>query len=147
MVTVLIMVNIVIGADNDDVDEIIARSIIIQVLEIKFQEWPVDALHGVATKFLSKLELPDELLRKCVDLCQEFQVTSKVVAIKYMSELGRIVYITPMSYLELIGMFQLIFVSKTTFVLMHSFIHSFLFIFIQLKVYFYTCISLSIHKI
>ena len=88
--------------------------------KIKPQEWPVEALHSVATKFLSKLEMSDDMLRKCVDLCQDFQVTSKVVTNKYMLELGRIVYITPMSYLELIGMFQLIFVSKTTFVLLHT---------------------------
>ena len=80
----------------------------------------MEALHSVATKFLSKLEMSDDMLRKCVDLCQDFQVTSKVVTNKYMLELGRIVYITPMSYLELIGMFQLIFVSKTTFVLLHT---------------------------
>ncbi|ESN93064.1 hypothetical protein HELRODRAFT_69886 [Helobdella robusta] len=78
-----------------------------------YHEWPNDALQAVATKFLTKLELPRTLIEGCTHTCQTFQITSKMLATKFFEERGRITYITPMSYLELISTFKSIFSMKS----------------------------------
>jgi dynein heavy chain len=67
-----------------------------------FFPWPEDGLVAVADKFLSDLGL-DTLTKAVVEQCMSFQVSARLLSERFQEELGRINYVTPTSYLELIG--------------------------------------------
>ena len=68
-----------------------------------FFPWPEDGLVAVADQFLSDLGLEDKLLHSVVAQCMSFQVSSRLLSERFQAELGRFNYVTPTSYLELIG--------------------------------------------
>eukprot|EP00614_Pseudopedinella_elastica_P018404 CAMPEP_0172648382 /NCGR_PEP_ID=MMETSP1068-20121228/241239_1 /TAXON_ID=35684 /ORGANISM="Pseudopedinella elastica, Strain CCMP716" /LENGTH=2530 /DNA_ID=CAMNT_0013462701 /DNA_START=4 /DNA_END=7593 /DNA_ORIENTATION=- len=72
-----------------------------------FTAWPSDALQAVASKFLADIKLDDEAVRaKLVTTCQTFHEDARALGEKFQHELGRITYVTPTSYLELILVFK-----------------------------------------
>jgi dynein heavy chain len=70
-----------------------------------FDAWPADALASVAADFLSALDMPDATRSICVDICQTFHRSVEDSSVEFLNELGRYYYVTPTSYLELIGTF------------------------------------------
>ncbi|XP_068083304.1 dynein axonemal heavy chain 7 [Anabrus simplex] len=71
-----------------------------------FQTWPEDALLAVATRFLSEVQLTDAERKACIDMCQEFHVSTQKLSQEFFLRLGRKSYVTPTSYLELISTFK-----------------------------------------
>ena len=72
-----------------------------------FTAWPADALQAVATKFLADIKLDDEATRgKLALACQQFHMDARTLGDQFAKELGRITYVTPTSYLELILVFK-----------------------------------------
>lgn len=71
-----------------------------------FSEWPPDALQAVAKKFLSDIEMTDQVRRACSEMVQIFHTSTKTSATKFFNELKRVYYVTPTSYLELINTFK-----------------------------------------
>ena len=71
-----------------------------------FSEWPPDALQAVAQKFLIEIEMPSEVRDSCAKMVQVFHSTTQLSANRFMSELKRVYYVTPTSYLELINTFK-----------------------------------------
>ena len=76
-----------------------------------FSEWPDEALQSVAKTFLSEIPgledgqvegIIDGLVNTCVVIHQTVTDASK----QYLTELGRYSYVTPTSYLELLGIFS-----------------------------------------
>ncbi|KAH1168316.1 dynein axonemal heavy chain 1 [Mauremys mutica] len=73
-----------------------------------FNEWPSEALQCVASSFLQEIpdleatsEVIDGMIQVCVAIHQSVAVKCKV----YLAELARHNYVTPKSYLELLGIF------------------------------------------
>ncbi|EMP33877.1 Dynein heavy chain 1, axonemal [Chelonia mydas] len=73
-----------------------------------FNEWPAEALQCVASSFLQEIpdleatsEVIDGMIQVCVAIHQSVAVKCKV----YLAELARHNYVTPKSYLELLGIF------------------------------------------
>ncbi|XP_063147830.1 dynein axonemal heavy chain 12 [Candoia aspera] len=73
-----------------------------------FQPWPEDALERVAIKFLEKLELTENERQEVVPICKHFHTSVLSLSERFLNQLGRHNYVTPTSYLELIGSFQLL---------------------------------------
>ncbi|XP_013912660.1 PREDICTED: dynein heavy chain 12, axonemal isoform X1 [Thamnophis sirtalis] len=73
-----------------------------------FQPWPEDALERVAVKFLEKLELTENERKEVVPICKYFHTSVLSLSERFLNQLGRHNYVTPTSYLELIGSFQLL---------------------------------------
>lgn len=69
--------------------------------------WPSDALVAVAEKFLADINLDPEIRPAIVQTCQVFHENTKDLADEFKKEKGRVTYITPTSYLELIVVFKL----------------------------------------
>ena len=72
-----------------------------------FHPWPRDALISVAHKFLEDVELPtpDILVSLSIHMAEEhLSVTER--SKKYLETQGRYNYVTPKSYLELIGFYK-----------------------------------------
>ncbi|KAF3422790.1 hypothetical protein E2986_04661 [Frieseomelitta varia] len=74
--------------------------------DILFKPWPEDALLAVATKFLSTIELTDDERTAGIDMCQFFHVSTQNTSAEFLIRLGRHVYVTPISYLEMINTFK-----------------------------------------
>jgi dynein heavy chain len=77
-----------------------------------FSEWPKDALESVAMTFLQEmpdLETTDEIVQGLMYICQEMHQTVVQESLRYKEEQGRINYVTPTSYLELLSIFSKIF--------------------------------------
>ena len=72
-----------------------------------FTAWPGDALLAVAEKFLKEVKLDDEVRPAIVDMCMTFHTNAHALAAEFLTEQGRITYVTPTSYLELIVAFKL----------------------------------------
>ncbi|KAF6041077.1 DNAH12 [Bugula neritina] len=71
-----------------------------------FQAWPEEALEKVGNKYLEGLEMEDWMKHECVSLCKTFHTSADDLSSRYLEELGRHNYVTPTSYLELIGSFK-----------------------------------------
>lgn len=71
-----------------------------------FQPWPNDALEMVAYRFLENVEMPENLRKEVVGMCQYFHESVRLVSADFLSELRRNYYITPTSYLGLITCFK-----------------------------------------
>lgn len=61
---------------------------------------------AVATKFLSTIELTDNERTAGIDMCQFFHVSTQNTSAEFLIRLGRHVYVTPISYLEMINTFK-----------------------------------------
>ena len=74
-----------------------------------FMEWPRDALTAVAREFLTASSIADDLDPKTIDgvvnVCVEMQTSAYQLTERYRVEAQRNFYITPTSYLELVGSF------------------------------------------
>ena len=49
---------------------------------------------------------------ECVDICKTFHTSADTLSTRYLEELGRHNYVTPTSYLELIGSFKTLLSAK-----------------------------------
>jgi dynein heavy chain len=77
-----------------------------------FSAWPPDALEAVAQKFLSEIEMAHAVRQSCVSMVQTFHTTTQAAATKFETLLGRVYYVTPTSYLELINTFKSLLAEK-----------------------------------
>lgn len=67
-----------------------------------FMAWPEEALIEVAQKYISRIDVPEELKGQLSALCgYSFQTTTDA-AIKMERELKRIFYVTPTNFIELL---------------------------------------------
>ena len=71
-----------------------------------FQPWPQDALEAVANKAFEEIDLSASDLRGCIESCKYFHMSTLKLSARFHSQLGRYNYVTPTSYLELIGTFK-----------------------------------------
>ena len=71
-----------------------------------FQPWPEEALERVAWNFLEEVELSDHERKELIPICKFFHVSARELSHDFLNELGRHNYVTPISYLELIGSFK-----------------------------------------
>jgi len=72
-----------------------------------FTAWPGDALLAVANKFLAEVDLDSILRPAIVEACQNFHQDVITLAAEFKSSAGRMTYVTPTSYLELIVAFKM----------------------------------------
>jgi len=73
-----------------------------------FTAWPEDALQAVASKFLADVNLgkAEAIRGEIVAMCRKFHVDASKLSERFLGELGRVNYVTPTSYLELILAFK-----------------------------------------
>ncbi|XP_059176982.1 dynein axonemal heavy chain 1-like [Physella acuta] len=74
-----------------------------------FSQWPADALKSVAQNLLS--DIPDldtttTVMEGLVSMCQVIHESVTVNSAKFLAEMSRYNYVTPTSYLELLGIFS-----------------------------------------
>ncbi len=77
-----------------------------------FQPWPEDALERVAQKSLEGMDIPKELKAGAVGICKYFHTRAADLAFQFLDVMGRHVYVTPTSYLELILTFKQVIMGK-----------------------------------
>jgi dynein heavy chain len=71
-----------------------------------FSNWPKEALLYVSTEFLKDMDLPsDEVRASLANMCAAVHVSVKDEAEVFWAELRRMIYTTPKSYLDLIGLY------------------------------------------
>ena len=72
-----------------------------------FHPWPRDALISVAVRFLDEVELPSVEIKEqlAVHMAEE-HLSVTMASKKYLETQGRFNYVTPKSYLELIGFYK-----------------------------------------
>merc|ERR1711871_682596 len=69
-----------------------------------FTEWPAEALISVGTNMLADADLNlGELLKPVVEMCRTIHQSVEVASKDFYDELRRYNYVTPTSYLELLG--------------------------------------------
>jgi len=73
-----------------------------------FTAWPGDALNAVAKRFLADVNLgkAESVRESLVGMCQQFHEDVSKLSEEFLAQLGRINYVTPTSYLELIQAFK-----------------------------------------
>jgi hypothetical protein len=71
----------------------------------RFTAWPVDALEAVAAKFLAGLDVPGPQRTAVSNACRGFHQDVAELSEQFRREAGRINYVTPTGYLELITAF------------------------------------------
>ncbi|KAF5288622.1 hypothetical protein FQR65_LT11993 [Abscondita terminalis] len=81
-----------------------------------FQSWPEDALLAVATRFLGDVELTAGERAACIEMCQDFHVSTQNLSADFYLRLRRHNYVTPTSYLELINTFKAFLSQKRKYV-------------------------------
>lgn len=82
-----------------------------------FSDWPEDALHEVATKYLDDVDLESELMKKHLSTMFVTVHTSVLEAShKMKSELKRFNYVTPINYLELVNGYRDLLSEKRQFI-------------------------------
>jgi dynein heavy chain len=79
-----------------------------------FTEWPQEALLSVANHFLASVELDQETKTGVVDVCVVMQEKVTAMSKQFLASLRRHYYVTPTSYLELIGTFKKVLETKRT---------------------------------
>ncbi|XP_065194434.1 dynein axonemal heavy chain 1-like [Sycon ciliatum] len=85
-----------------------------------FSAWPDEALQSVARSFMSEmteLDVEADVITGLVDICVAIHMSVADVSKKFLSELSRHNYVTPTSYLELLGIFSKLLKVKKTEVL------------------------------
>ncbi|XP_034961986.1 dynein axonemal heavy chain 1 isoform X2 [Zootoca vivipara] len=80
-----------------------------------FNEWPAEALQSVAASFFN--EIPDadatpEIIQGMIEMCVEIHQSVALKCKVYLAELARHNYVTPKSYLELLGIFTTLIGTK-----------------------------------
>ena len=78
----------------------------------RFSEWPNDALEAVALKFLKDVDVDATQRSQIMSMCKTFHESVRRLSEQYQREAGRINYVTPTSYLELITAFTTLLASK-----------------------------------
>jgi dynein heavy chain len=73
-----------------------------------FSAWPRDALQTVAANNLAALGegIGDGIIKQLPDLCVAFHEGVQDLAVKFLAEQKRHYYVTPTSYLELLGSYK-----------------------------------------
>ena len=74
-----------------------------------FSAWPPEALKSVAMHFLNDipdLDCDDTVMDGLVQMCQAIHVSVAQNSTRFLAELNRHNYVTPTSYLELLGIFN-----------------------------------------
>ena len=66
-----------------------------------FTAWPGNALQAVASAAL-QTAIEDNLRQKVVDTCQTIHQSIEKMSIEFLNDVGRTIYVTPTSFLELI---------------------------------------------
>jgi len=80
-----------------------------------FHPWPREALISVAAKFLADVELPTEEIRSALSVhMAEEHLSVTELSKRYLETQGRYNYVTPKSYLELIGFYKYLLGIKRT---------------------------------
>jgi dynein heavy chain len=80
-----------------------------------FFDWPKEALESVAQRNFSELEGVDPTIQaKCVEMVQYFHMSTSEWATKFQEQLGRVYYVTPTSYIEMINQFSSLLGKKQT---------------------------------
>lgn len=77
-----------------------------------FDTWPDDALEMIASKFLSNLDLSDELNESITLACKYFHNTAKDAVDLYRNETKNSFYVSSASYMELVRCFSQLFIKK-----------------------------------
>ena len=77
-----------------------------------FSEWPNDALEAVALKFLKDVDVESKQRGHIMAMCKLFHEDVRLLSEQYKREAGRINYVTPTSYLELITAFTTLLAAK-----------------------------------
>nr|XP_023655546.1 dynein heavy chain 1, axonemal [Paramormyrops kingsleyae] len=80
-----------------------------------FNAWPDEALQSVAASFLNELpdlEVGPDAIRGLSQMCVEIHQSVARKCEQYLAELSRHNYVTPKSYLELLGIFSALFGRK-----------------------------------
>lgn len=67
-----------------------------------FETWPEDALQRVAERYMQDINAPTDVVQSVIQMCQQFHVDALEVQKEFYEKMGRIIYITSVSYLELI---------------------------------------------
>ena len=79
-----------------------------------FQDWPEEGLTAVAKQSLATLtDLDDTIRESCVQMCKHFHSSISTISVKFLRDLGRRVWTTPTSYLELISAFKSLLTIKS----------------------------------
>ncbi|KAA0158934.1 hypothetical protein FNF31_05104 [Cafeteria roenbergensis] len=71
-----------------------------------FTSWPSDALEAVALKHVQETDLDAVTRRSVATICQHFHQSARSLTESFRSEARRHNYVTPTSYLELLGQFK-----------------------------------------
>ncbi|KAK3235325.1 hypothetical protein CYMTET_54468 [Cymbomonas tetramitiformis] len=71
-----------------------------------FSAWPSDALHAVAENILDDMDGIQDVKGKLADMCVHFHSSVQKLSERYLLEARRYFYVTPTSYLELLGAFK-----------------------------------------
>ncbi|CAL1534965.1 unnamed protein product, partial [Lymnaea stagnalis] len=74
-----------------------------------FSPWPADALLSVALRFLNDigdLDFGQEATKGLVAMCQIIHESVTINSLRFLEEMSRHNYVTPTSYLELLGLFS-----------------------------------------
>ena len=71
-----------------------------------FTAWPKDALLTVAESFIRDIQLEDAVRASILEMCSYFQSSVAELSKAYYNEQRRHNYVTPTSYLELLGAFR-----------------------------------------
>jgi dynein heavy chain, axonemal len=70
-----------------------------------FFAWPQDALYAVGKRFLSDVKVDEFVLNEIIAACPQLHQSVDSYGKIFLSEMNRITYVTPTSYLELIKTF------------------------------------------
>jgi dynein heavy chain len=71
-----------------------------------FTSWRQDALEAVAQKFLADVDgIDSNTRRNVIEMCKSFHEDASALSARYKTVVGRVNYVTPTSYLELLTMF------------------------------------------
>ena len=70
-----------------------------------FFSWPADALYAVGKRFLHQVKVDEFVLNEIIAACPHIHSSVRKTGDKFRRDMGRINYVTPTSYLELIKTF------------------------------------------
>ncbi|CUG85918.1 dynein heavy chain, putative [Bodo saltans] len=77
-----------------------------------FREWPEEGLRNVATRFLDDLDLTPDLRVSIRECFVKYHTQVRELGVQYLEEARQNTYVTPTSYLELLGTFSALLEKK-----------------------------------
>ncbi|MEW5313906.1 MAG: hypothetical protein WDW38_005438 [Sanguina aurantia] len=77
-----------------------------------YANWPNDALEAVALKFLRDVDVAEEQRQQIMLMCKMFHEDVRNLSTQFKKEQGRMNYVTPTSYLELLTAFTTLLTDK-----------------------------------